>query len=54
MILLSTNLYKKNSIYSGKEDKIIGIVYKKKKKNDKVTLYLKGKEKIIVNYYNEE
>ena len=54
MILLSTNLYKKNSIYSGKEDKIIGIVYKKKIKNDKLTLYLKCKEKIIVNYYNED
>lgn len=33
---------------------IKGTIYKKKITNDKLTLYLKGEEKIVVNYYTED
>lgn len=48
------NVYQKNSIYNGSETEIQGIVYKKKQNENKTTLYLKCKEKIVVNYYSEE
>ena len=49
-----TLVYEKKSIYTGKENEIEGIIYKKKQTNKKITLYIKAKEKIIVNYYTEE
>jgi len=53
-ILAFTLIYQKKSIFKGNETEIQGIVYKKKITDDKVTLYLKNKEKIIVNYYTKE
>ena len=54
IILTFTRIYNKKSIYSGIETKIEGIVYKKKITNDKITIYIKGKEKLVVNYYTKE
>ena len=53
-ILIFTLIYQKKSTLKGNETEIQGIVYKKKINTDKVTLYLKSKEKIIVNYYAKE
>ena len=50
-MLVFTLIYQKKSVFKGNETEIQGIVYKKKITDDKVTLYLKSKEKIIVNYY---
>ena len=53
-ILVFTSLYEKKSIYNGTETEITGIVYKKKQSDNKITLYIKGKEKLVVNYYTED
>ena len=53
-ILIFTLIYQKKSTLKGNETEIQGIVYKKKINTDKVTLYLKSKEKIVVNYYAKE
>ena len=47
-------MYQKKSIYTGNETEIEGIIYKKKITDNKITLYLKGKEKIVVNYYEDK
>ena len=44
-------MYQRKSIYSGNETQFEGIVYKLKKTDDKITLYIKAKEKLIINYY---
>ena len=54
IILLSTMLYKRKSLYQGNESQIEGIVYKKKITDNKITLYVKAREKIIINYYTDE
>ena len=53
-VLVYTLLVERKSIYNGNETKIEGIVYKKKQTNEKLTLYIKTKEKIVVNYYIKE
>jgi len=53
-ILLFTILYEKKSVYDGTETQITGTVYKMKKSDNKITLYIKAKEKLVVNYYTEE
>ena len=53
-ILIFTLLYQKKSVLKGNETEIQGIVYKKKISDDKITLYLKDKEKIVINYYTKE
>ena len=53
-ILIFTLLYQKKSVLKGNETEIQGIVYKKKISDDKITIYLKGKEKIVINYYTKE
>jgi len=53
-ILLFTILYEKKSVYNGTETQITGTVYKMKKSDNKITLYIKAKEKLVVNYYTEE
>ena len=50
-IILFTKIYQKRSIYNGNETEVQGIVYKKKISEDKITLYVKGKEKVVINYY---
>jgi hypothetical protein len=47
-------MYQKKSIYTGSEKEIKGIIYKKKIIDNKITLYLKGKEKIVINYYEDK
>ncbi|MBQ2872474.1 MAG: DNA internalization-related competence protein ComEC/Rec2 [Bacilli bacterium] len=54
IIIIFTIVYKKESIYNGNETEIEGIVYKKKQTKNKLTLYIKAKEKIVINYYSEE
>mgnify|MGYP003297024809 CR=1 FL=1 len=51
--MLATS-YQKKSIYTGNENEIEGIVYKKKITKDKITLYIKNKENLVVNYYTNE
>ena len=52
--ILFTKLYKFESKYNGDETTFIGIVYDYKLDDDKITLHIKAKEKLIVNYrYNE-
>ena len=51
-VLLNTSLSKKYSLYTN-ETEFIGTIYKIKKNNDKVTIYIKSKEKLIINYYDE-
>ena len=53
-VFIFTQLYKNESIYNESETEIQGTVYKKKQTKDKITLYIKGKEKLVVNYYTEE
>ncbi len=48
-----TNYYDYKSKYSGDENNIRGYVLEKKITNEKSTLVIKGKEKIIVNVYNK-
>ena len=51
-VILSTQLYKKHSLYTN-ETEFIGTIYKIKKSSDKITLYINAKEKLIINYYDE-
>ena len=53
-IFIFTIIYEKHSVYSGNETEIKGTIYKKKKYDNKITLYIKAKEKIVINYYTEE
>jgi len=53
-VILFTSLYDKKSIYNGTETEITGIVYKKKQSDNKITLYIKGNENLVVNYYTED
>ena len=53
-ILLFTILYEKKSVYNGTETQITGTVYKMKQSDNIITLYIKAKEKLVVNYYTEE
>ena len=50
--LLFTKLYKRNSIYKD-ETIFIGTIYRIKYKTNKQVLYVKAKEKLIVNVYDE-
>ena len=54
IVLIFTKVYQKKSIYDGTETEVQGIVYKKKITKDKITLYLKNEEKIVINYYTTE
>ena len=51
-LLLFTLLYKKASIYNIKDTEFIGYIYKIKETDTKRTIYIKGKEKLIINDYN--
>lgn len=56
VVLLSflvTNIYEYKSKYNGTENNIKGYVLEKKITNDKSTLVIKGKEKILVNIYKK-
>ena len=51
--LLYISLYKQESNYSDKTNVIYGKVIEIKKTNDKVSLIIKTKEKVLVNYYSD-
>lgn len=51
--IIFTIFYPQKSVYNKSETKFKGIVYKKKINNDKTSFYIKGKEKIVINYYQE-
>ena len=53
-IYVFTLTFDKQSKYSIEDKSITGIVYKKKETKDKLTLYIKAKENIIINYYENE
>lgn len=40
------------SVYTGDETEFIGTIYKIKHSDDKTTLYIKSREKLVVNYYD--
>ena len=48
-VITNLNIYK--SKYSGDENTISGVIYDYNIDGDKLTLYLKAKEKIVCNYY---
>lgn len=48
-----TIFYKRESVYNLEDTEFKGIVYKKKTNDNKTTFYIKGKEKVVVNYYQE-
>ena len=50
--IIHTKCIKKVSIYTD-ENTFEGIVYKKKVNENKITLYIKSKEKLVINYYKE-
>ena len=52
-LFLFTLLYKKISIYNIKDTEFIGYIYKIKETDTKRTIYIKGKEKLIINDYNK-
>ena len=51
-VAIRTGIYKKSSSYTN-ETEFTGIVYKIKRNDDKTTIYIKTKEKLIINYYDE-
>ena len=51
--IIFTVFYPQKSAYDKEETEFKGMVYKKKTNNDKTTFYIKGKEKIVINYYQE-
>ena len=51
VMLIFINVFKYESNYDKNTNKIIGIIDKIKIDGDKLTLEIKGKEKIICNYY---
>lgn len=51
--IIFTIFYPQKGVYDKSETKFKGIVYKKKINNDKTAFYIKGKEKIVINYYQE-
>lgn len=48
-----TSFIKKESKYKGNEEHFIGIIYKIKRNDNKLTLYIKTPEKLVINYYDE-
>ena len=48
-----TCLYQRKSIYNITDTEFIGTVYKIKTTTDKITIHVKSKEKLVVNYYQE-
>lgn len=51
--ILFTNTYQKTSLYNIDDTNFVGTVYKIKNSDNKTTIYIKGKEKLVVNYYDE-
>jgi len=51
--IIYTNTYQKKSIYRENEKEFLGTVYKKKIYDNKTTFYIKCKEKLVINYYDE-
>ena len=51
-IILYTKYYKRKSIYYNQTE-FIGTVYKQKISENKITLYIKSKEKLVINYYGK-
>ena len=50
--IIFTNTYQRKSIYQETETNFTGIVYKKKISENKITIYIKAKEKLVINYYD--
>ena len=52
-MILYTSLYQRKSVYNITDTEFIGTVYKIKATADKITIHVKAKEKLVVNYYQE-
>lgn len=52
-VICYTNVYKYTSIYDGSEKFVEGIIYKIKKSDSKIVLYIKADENLVVNYYTD-
>ena len=52
--LININFFPYQSKYSKEETKFEGTITKLKIKENKLTIYIKGKENIIINYYQED
>ena len=53
-VFIFTKIIKYTSVYDGSENRITGIVTNYRIKSNKLTIEIKAKEKIIVNYYYED
>ena len=53
LTIIYTITVKKSSIYNISDTSFQGIVYKIKKSSGKTTIYIKGREKLVINYYEE-
>lgn len=53
LTIIYTITVKKSSTYDISDTSFRGIVYKIKKSSNKTTIYIKGKEKLVINYYDE-
>ena len=52
IVFLSTKYIKKESIYTN-ETSFEGIIYKIKQTETKITIYMKSKENLVINYYDQ-
>lgn len=53
LTIIYTITVKKSSTYDISDTSFRGIVYKIKKSSNKTTIYIKGKEKLVIKYYDE-
>ena len=53
IIIIFTSSYKNKSILNEDDTSFKGIVYKKKISDKKITFYIKGRERLVINYYGE-
>ena len=53
LTIIYTITVKKSSTYDISDTSFRGIDYKIKKSSNKTTIYIKGKEKLVINYYDE-
>ena len=51
IVIIYTSFYQKQSIYNRNKAEFVGTIYKKKIKEDSITIYIKGKEKLVINCY---
>ncbi|MGN1358586.1 MAG: DNA internalization-related competence protein ComEC/Rec2, partial [Bacilli bacterium] len=53
MTIILTSSYQFKSVLNENDTIFTGVVYKKKISDNKITFYIKGRERLVVNYYGE-